>query len=121
MSNATFEIYLAWSDKSLWVSADTTILAALLAVSLSAQSDLSKVRKIFIDKMDHDMDQYIRAEIFKDHHAIAPDSIGWRGEGIFDARCDPQPAFSIKGHVHRFGFLPSTMPSSRHRQEVPSR
>jgi len=37
MSNATFEIYLAWSDKSLWVSADTTILAALLAAGVPVE------------------------------------------------------------------------------------
>jgi vanillate O-demethylase ferredoxin subunit len=34
MADGAFEIYLAWSDKSLWVSPDKTVLTALLAAGV---------------------------------------------------------------------------------------
>jgi hypothetical protein len=42
-----------------------TLLAAVTAVSLAQTTDLRSVRKIFIEKMPNDLDQYIRAEIVK--------------------------------------------------------
>lgn len=38
MSNAAFEIYLAWSDRCLRVEPDTTALAALLAAGVPVET-----------------------------------------------------------------------------------
>jgi hypothetical protein len=40
-------------------------LTLILSTCLLGQTNLHSVRKIFIDKMDNDLDQYLRAEVSK--------------------------------------------------------